>query len=53
MPILAAFLAIGRPDWGLVAVAIWTIISLGVHLVQLSQALIVRGQGRPVTSWLG
>jgi hypothetical protein len=52
MPILLAFLAIGRPDWGLEAVAIWTIVSLGVHLVQLVQAVVVRAMGRPVTSWL-
>lgn len=53
MPILLAFLAVGRPDWGLIAVAVWTIVSLAVHLVQLAQALIARGRGRPVTSWLG
>ena len=52
MPILAAFLAIGRPDWGLEAVAIWTIASLVVHLVQLLQAFWTRARGRPVTSWL-
>lgn len=52
MPILLAFLAIGRPDWGLEAVAIWTIVSLGVHLVQLVQAVLARAMGRPVTSWL-
>lgn len=53
MPILTAFLIVGRPDRGLEAVAIWTIASLAVHLVQLVQALIARGQGKPVTSWLG
>jgi phosphatidylglycerophosphate synthase len=52
MPILAAFLAIGRPDWGLEAVAIWTIVSLAVHLLQLVQALIARAMGRPIVSWL-
>jgi phosphatidylglycerophosphate synthase len=52
MPILAAFLAIGRPDWGLEAVAIWTILSLAVHLVQLVQALIARGRGQAIRSWL-
>ncbi|WP_254602091.1 CDP-alcohol phosphatidyltransferase family protein [Sphingomonas bacterium] len=53
MPILAAFLAIGRPDWGLVAVAVWTILSLAVHAVQLAQALLVRARGGAVRSWLG
>ena len=52
MPILAAFLAIGRPDWGLVAVAVWTIASLAVHMVQLVQAMFARARGRPVRSWL-
>lgn len=52
MPILLAFLIIGRPDWGLEAVAIWTIVSLLVHLVQLLQAFILRAMGRPIVSWL-
>lgn len=52
MPILAAFLLIGRPDWGLVAVAVWTILSLGVHMVQLLQALMARAGGKVVRSWL-
>nr|WP_167074300.1 CDP-alcohol phosphatidyltransferase family protein [Sphingomonas vulcanisoli] len=53
MPILLAFLMIGRPDWGLEAVAIWTILSLLVHVVQLVQALMVRARGGEVRSWLG
>lgn len=52
MVILTAFLAAGRPDWGLVAVAAWTLISLAVHIVQLAQALAARAAGRPVVSWL-
>ena len=52
MVILLAFLAAGRPDWGLVAVAAWTLTSLFVHLVQLIQALAARAAGRPVVSWL-
>jgi hypothetical protein len=52
MVILAAFLAAGRPDWGLIAVAGWTVASLLVHAAQLAQALVARGQGRPVISWL-
>ncbi|PZU11795.1 CDP-alcohol phosphatidyltransferase family protein [Sphingomonas sp.] len=52
MPILAAFLLVGRPDWGLIAVAWWTIISLGVHAVQFAEALIWRARGRAVRSWL-
>ncbi|HEX8620333.1 MAG TPA: CDP-alcohol phosphatidyltransferase family protein, partial [Allosphingosinicella sp.] len=52
MVILLAFLIAGRPDWGLVAVAAWTLISLAVHMVQLVQAVTARAAGRPVVSWL-
>ena len=52
MVILLLFLLVGRPDWGLVAVAVWTAASLMVHKVQLVQALAARAQGRPVRSWL-
>jgi phosphatidylglycerophosphate synthase len=52
MVILLGFLAAGRPDWGLAAVAVWTLISLGVHLVQLAEALLARARGRRVVSWL-
>jgi phosphatidylglycerophosphate synthase len=52
MVILLAALIAGRPDWGLVAVAVWTLLSLLVHLVQLAEAMIVRARGRPIVSWL-
>jgi phosphatidylglycerophosphate synthase len=52
MVILFASLVLGRPDWGLIAVAAWTLISLVVHLVQLLQAIATRAGGRPVVSWL-
>lgn len=52
MVILLAALIVGRPDWGLVAVAAWTLVSLGVHVVQLVQAMAARAAGRPVVSWL-
>ena len=52
MVILLASLLAGRPDWGLVAVAAWTLISLAVHVVQLVQAAAARAAGRPVVSWL-
>ncbi|TFI58889.1 CDP-alcohol phosphatidyltransferase family protein [Sphingomonas parva] len=51
MVILVAFLALGRPEWGLLAVAGWTIASLAVHGVQLLQA-IRAARRRPVVSWL-
>jgi phosphatidylglycerophosphate synthase len=52
MVILLASLILGRPDWGLLAVAAWTVISLVVHFVQLAQAIAARAAGRPVVSWL-
>jgi len=52
MVILFAAVLIGRPDWGIVAVAVWTIVSLGVHLVRLVQAMLVRRRGGTVASWL-
>jgi phosphatidylglycerophosphate synthase len=52
MVILFAALIAGRPDWGLLAVAAWTLISLAVHMAQLLQAMAARASGRPVVSWL-
>jgi len=52
MVILLAFLAVGRPDWGLLAVAGWTVASLVVHAVQLVQAMAARARGEQVVSWL-
>lgn len=43
---------VDRPDWGLVGVAAWTAISLGVHLLQIVQAaMVMRREGRLV-SWM-
>ena len=42
---------IGRPDWGLLAVAAWTGICLLLHAVQLLQAFATKKQG-PLTSWM-
>ena len=50
--ILLASLPVGRPDWGLAGVAIWTVASLVVHAVQLMQAFSARKQGREIKSWL-
>ena len=52
MVILFGALIVGRPDWGLFAVAGWTLASLAVHLVQLVQAIAARAAGRSVVSWL-
>lgn len=52
MVILFAFLVIQRPDWGIVAVAGWTVLSLIVHLVRLFQAMAARSRGDAIVSWL-
>ncbi len=49
--ILTCSAAAGRPDVGIVAVALWTVFSLGVHSVRLAQAGLVRRRG-PLRSWL-
>jgi phosphatidylglycerophosphate synthase len=41
----------GRPDWGLLAVAWWTVICLVLHGLQLGQAL-VAGRAGPLESWM-
>lgn len=38
----------GRPDLGLVLVAIWTLSSLGFHAVRIGQAFAARARGRAV-----
>jgi len=43
---------IGRPDWGLIAVAVWTIVCLLLHGVQLVQAFAVKKPGVPLETWM-
>lgn len=52
MILLLAGLLIFRPDWGIEAVAVWTMLSLGVHLVRLIEAIRLERQGVAITSWL-
>lgn len=52
MAILFVFLLIMRPDWGIIAVAAWTAISLVVHLARLFQAMIDKARGQAIVSWL-
>ncbi|MGE3873337.1 MAG: CDP-alcohol phosphatidyltransferase family protein [Parvibaculaceae bacterium] len=49
--ILTLFTLGGRPDWGLLAVAWWTVICLVLHGLQLGQALMAR-RGAPLQSWM-
>src|SRR4029079_13055161 len=52
MVILVAALLIGRPDTGLVLVALWTIVSLIFHAVRFAQASEQTARGKPIISWL-
>lgn len=49
--ILTVFTVLGRPDWGLIAVAWWTVICLVLHGLQLAQALVAKREG-PLESWM-
>lgn len=50
--LLTGFTLIGRPDWGLWSVAIWTALSLLVHLLQVFQAWGATRGGKSIHSWL-
>ena len=49
--LLTAGTLIGRPDWGLIAVAAWTVVCLVLHGVQLVQGLVAKQAG-PLVSWM-
>jgi phosphatidylglycerophosphate synthase len=50
--ILTLSVIFGRPDLGLIAVAVWTVICLLLHAVQLTQALVARTRLGSLTSWM-
>ncbi|MDH3518857.1 MAG: CDP-alcohol phosphatidyltransferase family protein [Myxococcales bacterium] len=41
----------GRPDLGLVMVALWTLVSLGFHAIRMLQAFARRRRGEAVAAW--
>ena len=43
--------AFGKPAWGYMAVAAWTLVCIGVALVRIGQAGAVRLRGQPVRPW--
>ncbi len=49
--LLTAAVLAGRPDLGIIAVAVWTAASLLVHLLRIVQAALARRRG-PLRSWL-
>jgi len=50
--VLSIFTVMAKPDWGLLAVAIWTVICLGLHAFQMVQAFSVRRTAGPLNSWM-
>ncbi|QPC45384.1 CDP-alcohol phosphatidyltransferase family protein [Kaustia mangrovi] len=52
LAILTVSALIGRPDWGLVAVAVWTVLCLVLHGLQLAQALAEKRRTGTLSSWL-
>lgn len=52
LAILSVATALGRPDWGLVAVAVWTALSLAFHAVRIVQAFAEKARSGRLSSWL-
>ena len=52
MVILFVSVIFARPDIGIVAVAVWTVVSCLVHLVRLVQAIALARKGVKIRSWL-
>ncbi len=50
--ILTLFTLIAQPDWGLLAVALWTVICLGLHGVQVIQAFAEKREKGSLASWM-
>jgi phosphatidylglycerophosphate synthase len=51
--LLTLSVLIGRPDWGFLAVAGWTVFTTGVLMVRLLQGVASRLMHGRLTSWLG
>ncbi|WP_299617652.1 CDP-alcohol phosphatidyltransferase family protein [Pelagibius sp.] len=50
--LLTLAVAVGRPDWGLIAVAVWTAVCLLLHGLQLLQAAQAARRTGKLTSWM-
>ena len=50
--LLTLFTAIAGPDWGLLAVAVWTVICFGLLATQMAQALRAKQTTGALTSWM-
>jgi phosphatidylglycerophosphate synthase len=52
LAILTVATLLGRPDWGLIAVAGWTALCFVLHVIQLAQAFAAKRQSGPLSSWM-
>lgn len=52
LAIMTVAVIAGRPDLGVHAVAVWTVLSLLFHFLRIGQAMRLRARGEPVRSWL-
>jgi hypothetical protein len=50
--VLSFFTVMAKPDWGLLAVAAWTMICLGLHALQIIQAFSVKRTAGPLDPWM-
>jgi phosphatidylglycerophosphate synthase len=52
LALLSLFTLIGKPDWGFLAVAVWTVVCLLLHGVQLMLAFNAKKASGPLQSWM-
>ena len=52
LAILTLAVLLGRPDWGLIAVAAWTAVCFVLHVIQLAQAFAAKRQTGSLNSWM-
>jgi phosphatidylglycerophosphate synthase len=50
--LLTLFTLLQKPDWGLIAVAVWTGLCLVLHAIQLAQAFVAKPKAGPLPSWM-
>lgn len=50
--LLTLSLLVGKPEWGFIAVTLWSALTTVMLVVRLVQAFIVRLTGGPLSSWL-
>jgi phosphatidylglycerophosphate synthase len=52
LAIMTLSVLVGRPDWGLIGVAVWTVVCLVLHGVQLVQGFAAKGKGQALQTWM-